>query len=97
MSGCFLARFSDHPCEGRLIRAHLIPRQLLKREGFGLHVDDPRSYVPACGGIMGNAGHHGQMDASRTLKVPREALPPVLEEFAAELGLTWWLDREYGP
>jgi hypothetical protein len=62
---CWLAQFSTKPCEGRLIRAHLIPRQLLKREGHPEAIDDPRSSVWSCGGIMGNAGHHGMFDASR--------------------------------
>jgi hypothetical protein len=37
------------------------------------------------------------LDASRSLRVPRYRLPPGLEEFCSELGLGWWLDREYGP
>lgn len=94
---CFLAAFSDKPCEGRLIRAHLIPRQLLKREGLAAFVDDHRGYVYACGGAMGNSGHHGALDCARTLRVPRCALPAAVEEMAEELGLEWWLDREYGP
>lgn len=103
---CFLARFSDRPCDGRLVKAHLIPRQTLKREVCGatgtrlLYLDvvnDPRSWVWACGGPLGNAGHHGMLDASRTLRIPRDRLPLALEDFAAELGLGWWLDREYGP
>ena len=101
MKGCFLARFSDRPCEGRLIRAHLIPRQLINREVpfeiRDLAIQHPGSWVAACGGVMGNAGHHGMLDASRTLRVPREALPEQTEELAVLLGLEWWLDREYGP
>jgi hypothetical protein len=111
-----------------LIRAHLIPRQLLKREfpkgvvfcdergrwvdvrrefafdddkglrGRSLQqlCDDERSWVPCCGGIAGVSGHHGQLDTSRKLRIARAELPPAVEEFAAELGLTWYLDREYG-
>lgn len=37
------------------------------------------------------------LDHARTLRIPREGLPGALEEFAAEHGLGWWLDREYGP
>jgi hypothetical protein len=112
-----------------LIRAHLIPRQLLKRvfpkgvvrddEGRWVSVqtwmaagradasvreartlqqliDDERSWVPCCGGIAGVSGHHGMLDTSRKLRIARAELPPAVEEFAAELGLVWWLDREYG-
>lgn len=92
---CFLAEFSDKPCDGRLVKAHLLPRQLLKREHVEHAITDPRSWVWACGGPMGNAGHHGMLDTSRTLRVPRDRIPRVTEDLAKELGLTWWLDREY--
>ncbi len=93
---CFLVQFSTVPCDGRLVRAHLIPRQVLKREWHGCAINDPRSFMWACGGPMGASGHHGMLDSARTLRIPRERLPRVLEELAEELGLTWWLDREYG-
>lgn len=95
---CFLAQFRpDVPCEGRLVRAHLVPRQLLKREGFDALVPDPRTWVWACGGITGSCGHHGLLDYSRTLRIPRAALPAELEDVCEEMGLSWWLEREYGP
>jgi hypothetical protein len=119
------------PCDGALVRAHLVPRQLLKREfphgaswqpreerwvnywpleaqdaalneerwahrSLRALMDDPRCWVPCCGGPMGNGGHHGMLDQSRRLRIPRERLPAEVEEFAAELNLSWWLDREYG-
>lgn len=95
--GCWVAFHivSPGPCSGRLVKAHLIPAQLLKREQ--LDHWDPRVWVPLCGGATGLSGHHGQLDHSRTLKIPRDALPPAVEEFAAEHGLTWYLEREYGP
>lgn len=87
-------------CDGRTVRVHLIPRQLLKRElsrADALRaIEDPRSWVPGCGGPTGIGGHHGQLDYARTLRVPRGRLPAEVELLAAELGLTWWLDREYG-
>lgn len=122
---CF---FVDDPkagrCSGALVRGHLIPRSLLKREyryGALLEdgkwrpmkrnedrydlkfrsllelIEDSRSYVPICGGPMGNGGHHGALDQSRRLRIPREYLPAAVEEFAEELGLLWWVEREYGP
>lgn len=100
---CWLAQFSDRPCSGRLVRAHLIPRQVLLRElraevSAGA-ISDRRSWVPACGGPQGDGGHHGMLDrpAVNELRVPRSALPPMLEVFAAEHGLSWFLDRCYGP
>jgi hypothetical protein len=126
----FKGRPGAGPCDGALIRAHLVPRQLLKREfpegvamfdGEWISVrelrrrvtpegranyrtrtlrdlcDDERSWVPCCGGPLGPGGHHGQLDQSRHLRIPRADLPADVEEFAAELGLTWWIEREYGP
>ncbi len=109
---CFLAQFSDRPCDGRLVRVHLLPRQLIARalqtrlrgDPYGASAvaiiaatNDKHGWVKACGGPMGNAGHHGMLDSSRTLWIPRHAIPAETEEMAAELGLEWWLEREYGP
>lgn len=110
MTGCFLAQFSNKPCEGRLVRVHLIPKQLLKRtwrslerQDYPLPFDsltallaDERAWVDGCGGIVGIGGHHGMLDHSRTLRIPRSAIPDGTVELAEELGLGWWLDREYG-
>lgn len=82
-------------CEGRLVRCHLIPKQLIKGETTADQWDE-RTWVWACGGIVGNSGHHGMLDTSRRLRVPRDRLPGALEEFAAETELVWWLEREYG-
>lgn len=60
--------------------------------------DDSRTFVWGCGGAMGLEGHHGMLDG-RTLPrlvLARGDLPGALEEFAAEYGLGWWLDRRYG-
>lgn len=116
------------PCDGALIRAHLLPKQLTRREypegaalfdGEWISVrelcrrvspegranyhtrslreihDDPRSWVPACGGPTGIGGHHGRLDGLK-LRIARADLPPALEQFAAELKLEWWLTRTYG-
>lgn len=87
------------PCDGRPRKCHLIPAQLIRREvsSSSAVVWDDRVWVWGCGGPMGNGGHHGQLDYSRRLRIPRALLPPAVEEFAAEHGLEWWLDREYGP
>ena len=137
MSGpsCWFASLPDAgPCEGQLVRCHLVDQQRLRIEfPRGAHwldpethgsemcvaehiwtrdplasirtpmrsmslkqlQDDPRSWVWGCGGATGLEGHHGRFDG-RKLRVERSLLPAGLEEFAAELGLGWWLDRRYG-
>jgi hypothetical protein len=109
---CFFADLPDAgPCDGRLVRCHLIPRQQIARAVEGSRCGltptatsaavvranrDPRGWVWGCGGVVGVGGHHGALDSARTLRVPRHRLPAAVEEFAEELGLGWWLDREYG-
>lgn len=93
---CWLAQFSEVPCDGKLRKCHLIPAQTIKREVGKKHAWDERAVVWGCGGAMGVSGHHGMLDSSRTLRVPRACLPPDLEVFAVEMGLVWWLDRTYG-
>ena len=58
-------------------------------------VNDPRSWVPACGGLNGSSGHHGAMDVARSLRLPFAALPVGTLELADELGLSWWIERSY--
>jgi hypothetical protein len=94
--GCWFVRFADTPCDGRLVRCHLISRQQLRRAGYPELVEDPRTWVPGCGGPTGIGGHHGQLDFSRTLRVPLFALPTATLLLAEEIGLDWWLEREYG-
>jgi hypothetical protein len=96
---CWLAQFTDTPCDGALVRAHLIKRQVLVKEiplRANDAIADPRSWVPACGGPMGNGGHHGMLDHSRTLRIPIDKLPPGLWELCSEHGLEWWLQLTYG-
>lgn len=96
---CFLRQHGVYergempPCDGWLRRVHLIPRQLLKREGAPQW--DDRVWVWACGGPTGIGGHHGMLDSARTLRIPRAAIPGELEVFAVEHGLAHVLDRLY--
>jgi hypothetical protein len=85
------------PCDGQLVRAHLIKEQTLRREAPDADPKDPRVWVPACGGPMGNAGHQAMYKPDGFRPVPRDVLPLELEEFAAEYGLGWYLARIYGP
>lgn len=92
-------------CDGQLIRAHLIPKQRIRRElRAGRTVAelreimwDSRAWVWCCGGPTGSGGHHGQIDYSRTIRILRAQLPPELEAFAEQYGLEWSLEHDYGP
>jgi hypothetical protein len=90
---CWLRQFSvkERACEGRMDRAHLIAQQVLRREGHPEACQDRRSWVPAC------RWHHSQFDNYRGVVVPREMLPAGFLELCEEIGLSWWVDRRYGP
>ncbi len=106
---CFFARFDpkERPCEGRSQKAHLIAKQTLRREfraarepgvrrGETIWPDalngiwDARVWVPAC------ERHHHLFD-HHMISVPRESLPESFLSLAEELGLSWAVDRRYGP
>jgi hypothetical protein len=98
---CWFADLPDAgPCDGQLVRCHLIPQQVLKRElNAGLSVlRDPRGWVWGCGGITGCSGHHGRADWAgvNRLHIPRDRLPVEFIEWVDELGLGWFVDRTYG-
>lgn len=100
---CFFAHRGD--CDGRLVKAHLIPKQRIKRE-FPKSLEnldiptrleilwDPRCWTWMCGGPTGLGGHHGAFDAKQ-IRIRRSHLPEGVEEFAAEYGLEWSLERDY--
>jgi hypothetical protein len=90
---CWLAAFSDYPCEGMLRKVHLIEKQAIRRKGGDPW--DPRSWVWACGGWTGLEGCHGRFDGFR-FTVPRAALPPEVEDLAEELKMGYYLDRRFG-
>lgn len=76
-------------------RAHLVPKQRIKREHPGLSASDlhllvwdSRCWVWAC------RFHHAQFDNYR-FRIPRCAVPRETEEYAAEHGLVWSLMRDY--
>lgn len=71
-------------------KAHLIPKQVIKREcgKDSPAVWDPRVWVLGC------RNHHHLFDARRFL-VLRSDLPPVLTEYSHEYGLHWRVERDY--
>lgn len=68
-------------------QAHLIPKQLLRREHLELW--NQATWVWAC------ATHHVAFDSSRTIRLPRKAIPQSTEQFAKRNKISWYLDRNY--
>lgn len=84
-----------HGCECAVCgtRAHLdghhaIPKRVLIRLGFSEYVMDKRNRVPVC--RQDHESHE-----CRHRPILRSELPASVFEFAAELGLEWYLDRHY--
>jgi hypothetical protein len=98
---CFFAHLGG--CEGRLVKAHLVPKQTLRRElvmyrieeeGEGVDADiviwDPRCWRPMCGGPTGIGGHHGAYDA---YQIRLHAWPEDFLEFLREYDIGWMAER----
>jgi hypothetical protein len=93
MPECFFAHRGG--CEGRLVRAHLVPRQAIKREVVIVArrkraVDDSRSWRWMCGGPTGIGGHHGAYDA---YQIRLHAWPEDFLQFLREYGIEWMADK----
>jgi 5-methylcytosine-specific restriction endonuclease McrA len=97
------AQCGAKPKSGRLIQGHhVIKKQVLERrckELYGdqwlehyVHIEwDRRNLLPLC-----ERCHRRHHDAFRRL--PRQLIEEhcrKINQFARELGLEWWLDREY--
>jgi hypothetical protein len=92
---CFFADWDVGPCDGQLVRAHLVKRQALRRAGHAEAITDPRSFVWCCGGPQGNGGHHGKLDSGQ-LRVGIERLPLGFVELMRELSMTHYIVKFYG-
>lgn len=102
MPECFFKHLSA--CDGRLIRAHLIPKGRMRRHfkyELGMDADeiertiwDSRVWVPMCGGPTGIGGHHGAFDACQ-IRLNHVELPTGVKEFAVEYRLAWSLEADY--
>jgi hypothetical protein len=100
MPECFFKHLGG--CDGQLVKAHLIPKQRIKRETLigatktqmAEVVWDPRCWVYMCGGPTGIGGHHGAFDAKQ-IRLNYVELPTAVKEYAEEYGLEWSLERDY--
>jgi hypothetical protein len=94
-------RAVDYPpglleCRDEFDGMHLITKDRIKRHGpydvactLGEILSDPRL------GVWGCRRHHGLVDG-RLIVLRRAEVPAHVEEVAAELGLEWCLDRDFG-
>jgi hypothetical protein len=89
---CFFARFSDEPCDGPTDKAHLIPKQRIKREVS----DDPRLVWHPSVWVHACRRHHADFD-NHVFRIARSDLPAVTEAAAKVLGMEWSLVSDYGP
>lgn len=75
-------------CSGPVQGHHVLTQQALRKRGFEEFLWDKRNRLATCEGA--HMRHH-----TRIRPIPRELLPDSAFEFAAELGLTWLLERVY--
>lgn len=80
----------DNPvdCEWPVQACHIIPKQALRKHGFGDRIWDVRNGIGAC------YKAHRRSDAGIE-RFPREKLPAAVWEFADELGLRWMVEALY--
>lgn len=67
---------------------HAIPARILRMLGLHAYLSDRRNRVDVCRDC-----HESHENRSKPLT--REELPAAVWEFAAELGLTWYLEKHY--
>lgn len=94
---CYFAGKGGFSCIAPVDPHHIIKRQTIRGqvsrgawlEDYAHILHDSRNIIPVC------RQHHANWHNAR-FTVARSELPESVEQFAAEYGLTWALDREYG-
>jgi hypothetical protein len=89
---CFFAHLGG--CQGRLVKAHLVPKQAIRREvpkadECGVPWDD-RAWRWMCGGPTGIGGHHGAYDA---YQIRLHAWPEDFLRFLCEYDIEWMAEK----
>lgn len=82
--GCVMPGPHEGPRQGH----HILPKRVLKREGFEDRFWDTRNGLCLC--ELHHVRHERRLQA-----VPRSLLPEGAFAFAGEMGLGWWLERFY--
>lgn len=112
MARCFFKAFAPlglRECDGPPQRHHVVSRQRLKKElgpkrthlmADGELVAAKRRLRDALGdsrNLVWVCKRHHDLWTNARLVVPRSAVPVSVDEFAAAHGLTWDVDRQFGP
>jgi len=109
MPECFFKHLGG--CEGRLVKAHLIPKQRIKRElaSMAYHGTLPSvarktrisdlAWDPRCWVYMCGGptgiGGHHGQFDNKQIRLNYVELPSAVKEYAAEYGLEWSLEHDY--
>ena len=89
MGSCQVCRYEAlSGCLGPVQPHHVVEAKTLKKRGLREYLYDVRNRLPVC------EWRHEQ-HTTRFKPIPRSLIPSSAEEFAAELGLTYLLDRYY--
>ena len=75
-------------CSGSLQGHHIVEKRALRRRGLDEHLWDKRNRLSICD------RHHAQHTTAHT-RIPYSVIPAEAHEFAAELELTYLIDRYY--
>lgn len=79
-----------HLCEGRVENHHVVDQQKLREIGREDLLWDPRNRLRV--DYRTHRRHTAAVE-----RIPLAALTKAHLEFAAEIGLTWWIERFYAP
>jgi hypothetical protein len=85
---CVVCPFEGGECAGAVQGHHIVPKELLKKRGFGAHLMDLRNRLSVC------QRRHAQ-HTNKFKPIPRELLSAQAFEFAHELALGWYLEKHY--
>lgn len=76
-------------CQGDVQGHHAVSKQALKRRGLHAFLWDTRNKIDVC-------THRHEQVTNAYRPISAELLPDDVWAFAADVGLTWWVERMYG-
>ena len=87
-SSCSICPAEGGVCSGVIQGHHAISKQALKRRSLHAFLWDVRNKVDVC------TFRHEQI-TTNAKPLPADLLPDAVWAFAADVGLTWWVERFY--